>query len=124
MNHEQIADVFEKSAALIDSLEAENASLRQRLSTFESARTSEEVEKLAKAIESVTGDEVDREVITKIASSEDEDVKTLLRKLSFAEEVPRLGSVRGDDGDSSSKTAGEVPPEDQRFLNFILDDQP
>lgn len=117
MNHEKVAEIVEKSAALIDALEADNASLRAELASIKQAEVTAEADKLAAAIEAVTGDEVDREVVAKIAASGDDDVKQILRKLSFTQEVPSMGSVSEDD--DLTKTAADLPPEDQRLLNWI-----
>lgn len=114
---DHIADVLEKAAALVDAVETENHELKSERATVREQRTRKEAQALADAINRTTGETPDLETVMKIAQTDDEDIKRLFKKLASTEEAESLGS--GDDR-GQIKVASELPPEDHRFLNFLL----
>jgi hypothetical protein len=114
---DHIADVLEKAAALVDAIEEENRELRTERASERDQRTRKEAQAMVDAINRTTGETPDLETVMKIAQTGDEDIKRLFKKLASTEEAESLGY--GDDR-GQVKVAGEIPEEDQQFLNFLL----
>lgn len=114
---DNIADVLEKAAALMDAIEEENRELRDERAQVRNQEYQKEAQALADAINRATGENPDLETVLKIAQTGDEDIKRLFKKLASTEEVDALG--HGDDR-GQTKIASDLPPEDQQFLDFLL----
>lgn len=115
---EKVADVLEKAAAYVEAMESEYNSLRDTHRTAQQEQRKKEAEALADAIHQATGESPELDVIMKIAESDDEDIKSLFKKLASTEEVEALGT--GDDrGHGKIKTASKDEA-DEQFLSWIL----
>lgn len=115
---EKVAIVLEKAAAYIDAVETEYTSLLDSHRTAQHEQQKKEAEALATAIRQATGETPELDVIMKIAESNDEDIKSLFKKLASTEEAEVLGT--GDNrGQGHLKTASKDPA-DEQFLGWIL----
>jgi len=111
-----IADIFEKSAEYIEALEARAAYLEKIASKIQGDASEKKATVLKAKLQTVMGGGIDDDMISKLASSSDPAVTALLEKLSSFEEAEELGSSV----DTQTKTASNLPPEDNSFLSWVL----
>lgn len=113
---ELVADVLEKSANYIDALESKYAALQDEKTQKRDELLQKEAEDLAQKYERATGESIDVDVLKKIAGSEDEEIKQLFDKLASFEDADELGRPH----EKRASKAGDIPPEDARFLNWTM----
>ena len=105
---ENTADILEKSAAYLESIES------NRIAADKAAIT-KKASKLAEQISDAVGEPVDEELIEELAKTSPE-VQQLLGRLAGGENVESLGEPQEE-----TKTASidGVSPEDSRFLGWV-----
>lgn len=114
---ELLSDVLVKAAEYIEELEREVEGRRPLATKTASAKLDKEARELAKTLQAAVGHEVDVQVAKKIASVEDKQVKSIIKKLATSQDAARLGNVR-------RKTSGVArlgkDDADQGFAAWIL----
>jgi len=111
-----IADIFEKSAEYIEALEARAAYLEKIASKVQTETSEKKATVLKEKLQNVMGGGIDDDTISKLAASSDPAVSALLEKLSSFTEAEELGSPV----DTQTKTASNLPTEDNSFLDWVL----
>jgi predicted transcriptional regulator len=111
-----IADIFEKSAEYIQALEVRSAELEKIASKVHGDVVEKKATVLKEKLQTVMGKSIDDAMISKLAASSDPAVSALLEKLSSFDEAEELGSSM----DTQTKTAANLPPEDDHFLSWVL----
>lgn len=109
-----LADFLEKTADYVDALEAENAELRGISDEVQNAKVAATADKFASSYASITGEALDPDVARKLASSEDEDVQTVLQKFARLEPADALGSLVGTKKSGTGDAAWDA------FETFLL----
>ena len=114
---EILADVLVKAAEYIEELENELEAGRPAAKKMASARIDKEAREIAKVLQPAVGHEVDIKVAKKIASVEDKDVKSIIKKLATSQDASRLGKVRRKTSGVSRLGRDDA---DQGFATWIL----
>mgnify|MGYP007086245591 CR=1 FL=1 len=114
---ELLSDVLVKAAEYIEELEREAEVKTSAWREAQRQSVEREARELAHTLSSAVGQEVDVEVAKKLASMEDKQIKSIIKKLATSQDSPRLGSVR-------RKTSGVGRPgrddAEQGFAAWIL----
>lgn len=120
--HEIAAVLLEKTAAYVEALEARNRELEDERRSKRANDVEVEAKKLAEQIQMHTGSEVDLSVAKKIAATDDEDVKDLIRKLASVEEVESLGNARRKRGTQKHASTDESHEHEaeEAFAKWLL----
>ena len=104
----QVADILEKAAAYIDSMEAEKQSAQHAAAT-------QIANKLASRVEETIGEPIGDDLVEKLSGT-DEDVQRIIQKLAGGEDVESMGGVEQE------KTAGVTSgmgSAEQGFISWL-----
>jgi len=107
-----VAEVLEKTADYIERVESQQIAVREEA---QMKVASAMAERLGEAI----GEEVEPEVVRKLASL-DSDITSLLDRVSGAGAVESMGGPSDSETDNVKTAFAGLPPEDQRFLDWCM----